>query len=59
MIKLSIIIYLFPLLVLITGCATPDEKANKLFVEASQSFKLAQDQEIKELNYSAALKLYE
>ena len=44
-------------LILIFGCASPDEKANKLFVEATQLVKKAQEAE--KTSYSDALKLYE
>ena len=44
-------------LILIFGCSNPNEKANKLFVEASQLVKKAQEAE--KTSYSDALKLYE
>lgn len=43
-------------MVLLVGCSSPDEKANKLFVEASQLVKSAQ--EVEKTSYSSALKLY-
>jgi len=44
-------------LVLVVGCSSPNEKANKLFTEASQLVKKAQ--EVEKISYSDALKLYE
>ncbi len=44
-------------IILLAGCSTPDEKANKLFVEASELIKSAQ--EVEETSYVDAFKLYE
>ena len=55
--KLSYYIITCLSLILIFGCSSPDEKANKLFVEASQLVKKAQEAE--KTSYSDALKLYE
>ncbi|MBC8427220.1 MAG: hypothetical protein H8E00_01030 [Deltaproteobacteria bacterium] len=43
-------------MVLFVGCSSPDEKANKLFVEASQLIKSAQ--EVEKTSYPSALKIY-
>ena len=43
-------------MVLFVGCSSPDEKANKLFVEASQLVKLVQ--EVERTSYFDAFKLY-
>lgn len=44
-------------ILLLTGFSSPDEKANKLFVEAFQLIKPAQ--ELEKVSYAEALKLYE
>ena len=54
--KLSYYIITCLSLILIFGCSSPNEKANKLYVEASQLVKKAQ--EVEKRSYSDALKLY-
>ena len=54
--KLSYYIITCLSLILIFGCSSPNEKANKLYVEASQLVKKAQ--EVEKKSYSDALKLY-
>ena len=44
-------------LLLLTGCSSPDEKANKLFVEVFEIVRSAQEAE--KTSYSDALNLYE
>ena len=54
--KLSYHVIIYLGLILIFGCSSPDEKANKLFVEAAQLVEKAQEAE--KTSYADALKLY-